>query len=94
MAITILSIPAESAEAERIFSGARRTCRWDRLSLKCDNIEAIECVGSWLRNRLISPASEDSIRGIVAPVVSPDENEVLQNEAIQRFVEEGFDEDF
>ncbi|RYC77931.1 hypothetical protein BFJ63_vAg19195, partial [Fusarium oxysporum f. sp. narcissi] len=30
-AICILSIPAESSEPERTFSGARRTCSWDRL---------------------------------------------------------------
>ena len=32
MVIAILSIPPESAEPERAFSGARRTCSWDRLS--------------------------------------------------------------
>lgn len=49
MAIAILSIPAESAEPERIFSGSRRTCSWDRLKLSCQNIERIECIGSWIR---------------------------------------------
>lgn len=38
MAVTILSIPAESSEPERAFSGSRRTCSWDRLSLSCLNI--------------------------------------------------------
>jgi len=53
MAITILSVPAESSEAERTFSGARRTCSWDRLKLKCATIEMIECIGNWLREGLI-----------------------------------------
>jgi hypothetical protein len=46
MAISILSIPAESSEPERTFSGARRTCSWDRSRLTCLNIEKIECIGS------------------------------------------------
>ena len=53
MAIGVLSVPAESAEAERTFSGARRTCSWDRLRLTCKNIERIELIGNWLRGGLI-----------------------------------------
>ena len=53
MVIVILSIFPESAEPERTFSGARRTCLWDRLSLKTEKIEIIECLGSWLREELI-----------------------------------------
>jgi hypothetical protein len=49
MAIAILSIPSESSEPERVFSGSRRTCSWDRLSLSCLNIQRIECIGSWIR---------------------------------------------
>ena len=48
-----IAIPPESAEPERAFSGARRTCSWDRLSLKTEKIEIIECLGSWLREELI-----------------------------------------
>jgi hypothetical protein len=55
MAIAILSIPAESTEPERTFSGARRTCSWDRLSLTCSKIEIVECIGSWLREGHIRP---------------------------------------
>jgi hypothetical protein len=55
MAIALLSIPPESAEAERTFSGARRTCSWDRLSLIPRNIETIECLGSWIKEGLIKP---------------------------------------
>jgi hypothetical protein len=57
MAISILSIPAESSEPERTFSGARRTCSWDRSRLTCLNIEKIECIGSWLREGHIKPLS-------------------------------------
>jgi hypothetical protein len=35
MAIDILSIPSESAEPERAFSGAHRTASWDRLRIIC-----------------------------------------------------------
>lgn len=52
MAIDILSIPSMSAEAERVFSGARRTISWDRISLGSSNIERTECLKSWLRSNL------------------------------------------
>ena len=55
MAIAILSISPESAEAERAFSGARRTCSWDRLRLRPQKIEIIESLGSWIREGLIKP---------------------------------------
>jgi hypothetical protein len=55
MAIAILSIPPESAEPERVFSGARRTCSWERSRLKTQKIEVLECLGSWLREGLIRP---------------------------------------
>lgn len=79
MAIAILSIPAESAEAERTFSGSRRTCRWDRLSLTCKNIEVIESVGSWTREKLITPLSIES-SGLT-----------VDDEVIQELIDEGFD---
>lgn len=49
MAIEILSIPAMSAEPERIFSGARRTISWSRFKLGAATIERSECLKSWLR---------------------------------------------
>jgi hypothetical protein len=61
MAITILSIPAESAEAETAFSGARRTCSWERLRLKCVTTELIECIGNWLREGHILPLSQNEL---------------------------------
>lgn len=54
MAIDILSIPSMSAEAERIFSGGRRTIAWDRMSLGSTNIERTECLKSWLRSNITS----------------------------------------
>jgi len=67
MAIDILSIPPESAEAERTFSGARRTASWDRLRLTCTNIEKIECIGNWLREGHIKPLSEGGMGLICEP---------------------------
>jgi hypothetical protein len=61
MAITILSIPAESSEPERTFSGTRRTCSWDRGKLTCANIERIECTGSWIREGHIRPLSHNGM---------------------------------
>jgi len=52
MAIDILSIPSMSAEAERVFSGARRTISWDRISLGSTNIERTECLKSWLKSNI------------------------------------------
>ena len=52
MAIDILSIPSMSAEAERVFSGARRTISWDRISLGSTNIERTECLKSWLLSNI------------------------------------------
>jgi hypothetical protein len=47
MAIDILSIPAMSAEPERIFSGARRTISWERSQLSTNTIEQTECLKHW-----------------------------------------------
>ena len=80
MAITILSIPPESAEPERVFSGARRTCSWDRLRLKPQKIEMIESLGSWLREGLIKPNCLNTMDlSTEAEVVAGDENEARQN---------------
>jgi hypothetical protein len=54
MAIDILSIPAMSAEPERIFSGSRRTITWTRASLSGDRIEMLECLKSWIRENISS----------------------------------------
>ena len=81
MAITILSIPAESAEAERTFSGARRTCLWERLRLKCVPIELIECIGNWLGDGHILPLSQNGL-GLPMGPASDDRMEELDRELI------------
>ncbi|PCD22033.1 hypothetical protein AU210_010943 [Fusarium oxysporum f. sp. radicis-cucumerinum] len=50
MAVDILSIPAMSAEPERVFSGARRTISWDRCQLGSRTIERGECMKSWIKS--------------------------------------------
>jgi hypothetical protein len=42
MAIDILSIPAMSAEVERIFSGARYIVLWDRTQMTAKTLEIVE----------------------------------------------------
>lgn len=54
MAIDVLSIPAMSAEPERVFSGARRTISWQRMRLGVKIIEAGECLKSWISSGIIS----------------------------------------
>jgi len=53
MAFDILSIPPMSDEAERVFSGARRTISWDRAKLLGSAIEKTECMKHWIKNGLI-----------------------------------------
>ena len=50
MAIDILSIPAMSAEVERVFSGAK-------ITMGVSTIEAVGCLKSWFRLDLF--AQED-----------------------------------
>ena len=50
MAIELLSIPAMSAEPERLFSGAKLTISDQRASLQAQTIEATECLKSWCRS--------------------------------------------
>jgi hypothetical protein len=47
MAVDILSISPMSAEAERVFYGARRTISWERAALGSVSIERGECLKSW-----------------------------------------------
>ena len=49
MAVDILSIPAMSAEPERLFSGAKLTVTDRRSRLGSDVMEALKCLKSWLR---------------------------------------------
>jgi len=61
MAIDVLSIPAMSAEPERIFSGARRTISWERMQLGEETIEKTECLKSWMRSGLTMEAEMGSL---------------------------------
>ncbi|KAI8395945.1 hypothetical protein FOFC_21475 [Fusarium oxysporum] len=45
-----------SAEAERVFSGARRTITWDRSRLSVKTIEYTECLKHWINNGLLDQA--------------------------------------
>ncbi|TQV91003.1 Ribonuclease H-like protein [Cordyceps javanica] len=80
MAIDILSISPQSAEPERTFSGARRTASWDRLSMTCERIEEVECVGNWLRNGHIV-ASQHGGPGLVCdPDIDGDDADMEASE--------------
>jgi hypothetical protein len=45
----LLTMPGMSAECERVFSSAKRMIPDERYSLKCDIIEADQCVKSWFK---------------------------------------------
>jgi hypothetical protein len=47
MAVDVLSVSPMSAEAERVFSGARRTISWERAALGSGSIGRGECLKSW-----------------------------------------------
>lgn len=51
LAIFVLSLPAMSAEPERVFSGARRTISWERSQLRPEIIETLECLKHIFRSR-------------------------------------------
>jgi hypothetical protein len=58
MAIDILSIPAMSAEPERLFSKAKITITDRRNRLGVSTIEQLECLKSWL-NITNTPWADD-----------------------------------
>lgn len=53
MALEILSIPAMSAEPERIFSGARITLTDRRCSMGDDALAKLECTKSWIKDNFL-----------------------------------------
>jgi len=59
MALDILSIPAMSADPERLFSGAKITISDRRNRLGIATIQALECLKSWLK---LVEISEEDIR--------------------------------
>ena len=52
LAFTMLSIPAMSAEVERVFSSTKMLVTERRSSLRVETIEANECLRSWIMQRL------------------------------------------
>jgi hypothetical protein len=63
MALDMLSIPAMSADPERLFSGAKITISDRRNRLGIEVIQAIECLKSWLN---IVEGLEDDIEDLDA----------------------------
>jgi hypothetical protein len=57
MAYDLFSIPAMSAECERVFSNSRKMITDERYSLKVDIIEADQCLKSWLKQQLVDGAA-------------------------------------
>lgn len=55
----ILSAPAMSAEAERVFSRARRTATFGREKLKAESVSQKECLKSWLMNSILDGSVAD-----------------------------------
>ena len=53
-AFDTLSVPAMSAELERIFSQAKRTITSDRNRLLAENFEESQCLKHWLDHGLFS----------------------------------------
>ena len=54
MAVDILSIPAMSDKAERVFSGARRTVTWDRTLMSPETLEQRECLKHWKKSGILN----------------------------------------
>lgn len=52
-AFDTLSIPATSAEIERVFSQARRLITDDRNSLSIENLEILLCFKHWMKHNLL-----------------------------------------
>jgi len=59
MALDLLSIPAMSAEVERLFSSCKITITDRRNQIGIDTVEGIECLKSWMRKENISFADGD-----------------------------------
>ena len=60
MAIDLLSIPAMSAEVERLFFSSKLTISDKRNHLMATTIEAVECLKSWFRLNLFTQEDLDT----------------------------------
>jgi hypothetical protein len=56
MAIDVLSIPAMSAEAERLFSSAKLDVTDQRNSLSIQTLEVLQCLKSWCNSDAVKPS--------------------------------------
>lgn len=74
-AIDLFSIPPMSAEAERVFSGARRQVDWSRCRLKAETIHTIESLKHWLTS------------GITRAAFTDDEQRQQAEEAVDKIVQ-------
>ena len=63
-AIDILSIPAMSAEPERVFSGCRRTISWQRMRLGIKVVEEGECLKSWIRSGVVAGVRRVEVKNL------------------------------
>ena len=86
MAIDVYSIPPMSAEAERVFSGARRQVDWARCRLKATTIETLECMKHWLTSGVTKGAYRNELERLEAEVA------VQQVEEQARLAQEHVDE--
>jgi len=77
MAIDILSIPAMSADPERLFSGAKITITDRRNRFGIRTIQALECLKSWLN--IIELQEDDAV----------DEDDLLEKRGASSDVVEG-----
>lgn len=71
MALDLLSIPAMSAEVERLFSSANITITDRRNRIGVDAVEAIECLKSWLRKDNISWLDSE-VEALIQKVIEED----------------------
>jgi len=53
MALNIFSIPAMSADPERLFSSSKHILRDTGNRLKCEALEALECLKSWAKEGVL-----------------------------------------
>jgi DNA-binding PadR family transcriptional regulator len=78
MALDLLSIPAMSAEPERLFSDTKITLQDRRNRLGIDIIEAIECIKSWSKTRNL--AWVDDVELVLdAAIIGEDEQQGSSN---------------
>ena len=80
MAIDIYSVPAMSAEPERVFSRAKYMVLAQRHSFKSEIIELLECLKSWFRLGIFT---EEDLYAIV---------DTLQDDEAMEALEEALDQ--